>query len=404
MAIRYVAPTFDQPTQREMNERAARQRNLFGAGRNLSRAFVRQAAIDYALQQQAAERQAGQAKQQGPTPGPQQLTDQSLGALQQQFAERARADAVNKVRQQNQTAALNAGLLAASNFDDQLAGMRVSDVNTDNIGRAVNPMAGLPGAPVMRGDRLAGQRTRLGREPEVESFAGAGTRFPNYSDRFSARPDPEAGASRMARVKEVGDLGYTRMMDQGERSFGEGGLGVVDSDPTDTSGLALGVDEPLDLSALKNRYRFSPNLKKSMRLAGIAEKNYAPNKTVEELWGDFDKAEDQASWIIDYLKKEPKNNQWDRGFRASLVRIFAQHFEGPDFRDLSGGTLDLDGRTLQPPNMDNLSSEEQNALSQLQELNYYRKLRETLNRQLQEGDDGLFDPQILGDFLPLNEG
>lgn len=54
--------------------------------------------------------------------------------------------------------------------------------------------------------------------------------------------------------------------------------------------------------------------------------------------------------------------------------------------------------------MDNLSSEEQNALSQLQELNYYRKLRETLNRQLQEGDDGLFDPQILGDFLPLNEG
>tara|TARA_R100001510_G_scaffold30679_1_gene27364 strand:- start:13115 stop:14452 length:1338 start_codon:yes stop_codon:yes gene_type:complete len=445
MAIRYVAPTFDQPTQREMNERSARQRNLFGAGRNLSRAFVRQAAIDYALQQQAAQRQMQQQ--------PQQPMGQDLATLQQQFQQRAQAGAAERAAQaqlasqptlqpvpENRPLGFVGGPAVVSpsvpgggpsvDVSQRIAGeaQRMADQAAAEKMLAMLPQPKQPKPPVAtmagqtldltgesQSDRIAREaaarvaeqeqrnvisgRTLRGLGGMVEEYGDADT---NVADEFdlAVRRDPATSDEGLDRIRRV--LAFARAGGS-DKMFDEGGYGVL-TEESPSSGLALGVDAPVDFSSLKNRFRPSPNLKESMRLAGIAEKNYAPNKTVEELWGDFDKSEDQASWIIDYLKKEPKNNQWDRGFRASLVRIFAQHFEGPDFRDLSGGTLDLDGRTLQPPDVSNLSREEQNAFSQLQELNYYRKLRETLNRQLQKGDDGLFNQQILGDFLPLNEG
>ena len=245
-----------------------------------------------------------------------------------------------------------------------------------------------------RRDLISG-RTLRGVSGMVEDYGGAGT---NVADEFdlAVRRDPTTSDEGLDRIRRV--LAFARAGGS-DKMFDEGGYGVL-TEESPSSGLAIGVDEPIDFSSLKNRFRPSPDLKQSMRLAGMAAKDRSPNKAVEKLWDEFDNAENQAAWIIDYLKKGPKNKIWDPEFRYQLLTIFDMHFDGPSFYDLSGGTLDLDGRTLQPPNMDNLSREEQRVLSQFIGLNYNRKLRETLKRRLQEGDD------MLGDYVPLpaNQG
>lgn len=66
MAIRYVAPSIYNPSERQVRRSDARQDNMYRAGRNLSRALVRQNAIDNALAQQAAGMAAQQPMSQQP--------------------------------------------------------------------------------------------------------------------------------------------------------------------------------------------------------------------------------------------------------------------------------------------------------------------------------------------------
>lgn len=180
MAIRYVAPSMFQPSEREMRQRAARQDNVFRAGRNLSSAFLRQNAIDNAMYKQAQERLSRQREQDA------RKSLQQQEAARQQRMQLDRAAAAR--RQADETvvdalpffqAAQAQGLKdrAGSNFSDIAITPMVDDflANPENMAGPVMP--GAIGAPVMVGDQMAGQRfsgetnDRLARERDARARA-----------------------------------------------------------------------------------------------------------------------------------------------------------------------------------------------------------------------------------------
>lgn len=390
MAIRYVAPTVAQPTEYEMRQRAARQRNLFGAGRNLSRAFVRQAAIDAALAQQANERQAKQGMQQQQ----QQPAGQSLGALQQQFAERARADAASQMLRQNEAAARER-LNMLPSFEDMQAGVQVGDIDTSNISRGVVPTAGAA-APVARGYAPVDKRFTLGRTPERENLADAPTRFPEFYRQFVGRLDPEVADARMARIAAVRGLGYNRLMDQTQRSFGPGGYGVTASDPPsdpfDFRFGVLGVDEPVDFSALNNRYRPSPDMRSALRLAAI-EAGMAPKekKKLEQLKESLYSSPDRGDFITKYLDKKPDGTEADAMFRRFIIDELQNEIvlrtEG-----LGSPVFDMSGLMSDPARVRDMSPEEFPIMGKL-----YEQLRQRV-RDERAANEMFFDEEDFGLF------
>jgi len=133
MAIRYAAPSMFQPNEREMRQSDARRQNMFNVGRNLSRAFLRQNAIDNAMFQQNEER------------GSRERLSEARSNLQQQEAARQKQQTADRAaaaqRQADQLLVSNMPMMAAADsiaFTDR-AGANYSDfMTTPEVNRALN--------------------------------------------------------------------------------------------------------------------------------------------------------------------------------------------------------------------------------------------------------------------------
>ena len=414
MAIRYVAPTIEQPTEYEMRQRAARQRNLFGAGRNLSRAFVRQAAIDAALAQQANERRTQQQQQ------AQQPATPSMQDMQSQFQQRTQGDAARRAAEQQiqaqniATAESNRQALRSGLLPSYLKVMATDTPDLSAVERAAS--APIPAgnvnqagaaAPVARGYAPVDKRFTLGRTPERENLADAPTRFPEFYRQFVGRLDPEVADARMARIAAVRGLGYNRLMDQTQRSFGPGGYGVTASDPPsdpfDFRFGVLGVDEPVDFSALNNRYRPSPDMRSALRLAAI-EAGMAPKekKKLEQLKESLDATVDRNDFITKYLQKKPDGTEADAIFRRMIIDEVANEVvlrsEG-----LGSPVFDMSGLMSDPAMMRTMTAEELPIMGRL-----YEQLKQRV-RDERAADEMFFDEEDFGLFsgrqaLPAGSG
>jgi len=415
MAIRYVAPTIDQPSQEDMRQSYARQQNVFNAGRNLTRALVRQNAIDNALYQQ---RQAVEGQQ------PAQVTQPTMGSsleeLQRQFADRTGNAAHRAAQQQIQAQdmetlesnrqAMRSGLLPGylRTVATELPDLSGVEAIADRPLPAGSVYQAGAVAPVMRGDVSEGQRRgkaarmALGGSATTrpndqfgaitESFAGAPTNV--YTDHYYSG-DREANARRIAAVLAKDPSRMT--------AFGPGGRAVVvDSDeeladredffsPTYRFNkdplYALGtLEQPMILgtteSNLPERVRFSPNL------AGILDAPDKPVKTTDKLFDELAQADDKAEWVRNYLSKNSGKNPADQEFRAALSEILAT--EG--MYDLESGGLDLQGVT-DSSSLSGLTAKEK---SQILGQNRQRLLEESLAELLQfDGTDyGLFTQRL----------